>query len=510
MSNKSAGSERKRVPGVWSLMWLASALCAGASLGGLGGGVGGCGDDSDDAPADAGVAGQAASGGSAAGSGGSAGRSNTAGRNASGTPQLGAACTADADCAGGYVCDTELKQTERVPGAPGGQVENFLFGGGSCTPIRLGTYDQTGGRSCDPTEPRGSQGCGSNGVCTIVREVQSNSTVPAVGCRVACEPSAAESGCDRAGYACDLVESYCEDGCRSDAECKVGPVDTNGDGELDTLEYDAASPLHCDIATARCRHPGGARASGEACTTDTECAADGICIPSDATVAGQTFPEGLCSRVGCEYPGYECDKGTVCESLRPWLDESPSTPLCFQRCTVGAEPADVRLGKSGHGQGCRTGYRCHYNGGQGTEGGVCVGGNYNDVKSNNIGSQCKVDADCYSPYGMGACLFYSTTSTTPLPGICTVFDCAAPGLPSDLCGGGNECVSVGESDGTACLHHCKNASECPQGFACTDDDGVPGTPSNCIPACLTNTDCRTGEQCVRRTAQAQSGLCMLQ
>lgn len=502
MSTKSvitSSVAAKPVPGLWSLLWLASALCMGATF------VGACGDDSHDGQtADGGVAGGA--GRAAAGSGG-----GSAGRKATGTAQLGAACKTDADCAGGYVCDVEIKQTEKVPGAPSGSVDNVVFSGGSCTPIKLATYDQTGsGRSCDPTQPRGSQGCGSDGQCAVVREVQSNASVPAVACRVSCEPSAAESGCDREGYACDLVEGVCEDGCHSDTECRISALDTDGDGQADQLEYDGSSPNHCDLKTARCRHPAGASASGEPCADDTECAEDGQCLPASSPVAGQTFPGGLCTRIGCQYPGFECDKGTVCESLRPWLDESPSIPLCFQHCTVGAEKEDFRLGKSGHGEGCRDGYRCHYNGGPGTDGGVCVGGNYNDVKTNNIGSQCKTDAECYSPFGMGACLFYSTSSTQQLPGICTIFDCAAPGMPADLCGSRNECVSVGSSDGTSCMHHCSSADECPQGFACTDDDGEPGTPSNCIPACLTNADCRSKEQCVRRTAMAQSGLCMLQ
>ena len=498
MSTKSA-ERYEGVAGVWSLLWLASALYAGAAC------MSACGDDATDSQmTDAGAAGNTG-GRAAAGSGGSSGR------KATGTPQLGAACKTDSDCGGGYVCDVEIKQTEKVPGAPSGSVENFVFAGGSCTPIRLATYDQTGsGRSCDPVESRGAQGCGSEGLCAVVREVQSNANVPAVACRAACEPSAAKSGCDREGYACDLVEGVCEDGCHTDAECKIAAVDTNGDGELDTLEYDASSPSHCDAKTARCRHPSGARASGETCKDDNECAEDGLCITADASVAGQAFPGGLCTRLGCQYAGYECDKGTVCEALRPWLDESPSAPLCFQHCTVGAEGPDLKLGKAGHGQGCREGYRCHYNGGPGTDGGVCVGGNYNDVKTNNLGAACKTDAECFSPYGMGTCLFYSTSATQPLPGICTIFDCAAPGMPADLCGGGNECVAVGSSDGTACLHHCKSATECPQGFGCTDDDGEPGTPSNCIPACLSNTDCRSNEQCVRRTAMAQAGLCQLQ
>lgn len=440
---------------------------------------------------------EAGSGGAKAGSGGSGGK---------GEPQLGAACERDAECSGGYVCDAEMKMSIPAQGAPGGAVDQYLFFGGSCTPKRATVYDM-GMVSCDPRKAIGSQGCGADGVCDAVAQTQSGFLV---GCRKQCDPAAEESGCAM-GYECGFTDEYCSEGCQSDADCRIGPpIDTNGDGAPDMLSYDAESAVTCDPKTSRCVHPAGGQASGQSCMRDDECPQDGVCITDKAQIAGQRFPGGSCTRQGCDLPGRECEAGTACESLRPWLGESPTEPLCFQQCKVGAEAADLRLGATGHGQGCREGYRCHYNGGPGADAGVCVGGNYNAVTTNNIGAECKTNTDCYSPFGLGYCLVYQLPTGQALPGICTLFDCAVPGMPTDLCGEGNECVATGDGDETNCQHHCKDASECAKGFACTDDDDDAKTPKNCIPPCLTDADCRTGEKCIIVSASSSVGLCQLQ
>jgi hypothetical protein len=142
-----------------------------------------------------------------------------------------------------------------------------------------------------------------------------------------------------------------------------------------------------------------------------------------------------------------------------------------------------------------------------------VGGNYNDVTKNNVGASCKTDAECYSPYGLGTCQTFRLKASDPVAGICTIVDCGAPGLPADLCGEGNECVSGGDTDETSCDHHCKDATECPMGFACTDDDNIKATPKTCIPPCRTDADCRSGEKCtvVGTTSSGNSlSLCRLQ
>jgi hypothetical protein len=235
-----------------------------------------------------------------------------------------------------------------------------------------------------------------------------------------------------------------------------------------------------------------------------------VCLVDGAQLAGQSFPGGHCTRPACDYPANECDNDTVCESLRPWLGDSESPPLCFQSCKVGAESTDLRIGVKGHGEGCREGYRCHYNGGAGADSGVCVGGNYNAVTANNIGQTCETNADCYSPFGLGYCAKYQIGNVL-LPGNCTLLDCSVAGLPVDICGDKNACVSQGpNTDETSCEHSCKDATECGNGFACTDADGDSDTPNTCIPLCESDANCRAGEKCIIADTARMLAVCQLQ
>jgi hypothetical protein len=245
---------------------------------------------------------------------------------------------------------------------------------------------------------------------------------------------------------------------------------------------------------------------------DEDCSDDGICITGDSSVAGHLFPSGYCTKIGCDVEGRSCSSGSDCAPLRPILDANATDAICLTKCTVGAETESLRIGTSGHGQGCRAGYRCYYNGGVGAESGVCVGGNYNSVVDNNVGKGCEQNSDCYSPYGAGRCLRYGLTSTTSSNGICTLFDCNAPGLPDDVCGSGNECVSS-STDQTLCMHNCNDAGKCPATFACADDDGLPASPSVCYPVCEKASECRPNETCRAFTGQAAGqtfGQCVLQ
>jgi hypothetical protein len=137
---------------------------------------------------------------------------------------------------------------------------------------------------------------------------------------------------------------------------------------------------------------------------------------------------------------------------------------------------------------------CQWNGSgtSGTNGG-CIPGRYSAITTSNVGSGCTSNADCYSPYGYGACVD---------PGICMIFDCAAPGIPSTVCGTGNQCVDLGGPD-SVCTKSCTSATECPTGSACADVDASAITPDVCWPACATSADCRAGETC-----SATTGTCI--
>jgi hypothetical protein len=402
------------------------------------------------------------------------------------------ACKSDADCPNNTFCDREIAGMVTVSGAPGGMIDQSLFPGGSCSPRPLVMFDSMA--ACDSSLPQPAQGCGNDGACVL--ENLNDATYAA--CRAACEPSATASGCTRSGYTCDFGLHACIEGCRADADCRVITEDTNGDGAPDALAYDRTSQAFCDQKTARCSHPGSASVPvGSSCERLDDCSPNGTCLDASRSLGGLDFPGGYCTEVGCDVKGRECmGEHTVCEPLRPELGTTSDAPLCLTSCEVGAEPEADRLGAHGHGQNCREGYRCHYNGGEGAQSGVCVGGVYTPVTKNNVGQTCVSDSDCYSPYGYGTCLLYSATSARIRAprGTCAILDCAAPGLPDDICGAGNECIPF-SGDLTFCIHNCASADDCAAGYACVDEDDDPSSAKICFPACAKVADCRSGERC---------------
>jgi hypothetical protein len=456
-----------------------------------------CGDDDDTSKPDAGP--DAAVSGNDA----SVSRDGAVAQDA-GTQALFGPCVSDADCPEKTFCDKEIAGSIPVSGATGNMIDRSLFVGGSCTPKTLAPYDSEG--ACDSSLPQAAGGCGPKGRCVL--ESLNDDTYAA--CRAACEPSATTSGCSREGYTCDFGVHACIEGCRSDDECRVIAKDTNNDGAADALAVDTNSEAFCDKKTFRCAHPGTAKVeTGHACARVDDCGANDECLSGESVAGGLDFPDGYCTTLGCDVKGRECNgQGAVCAPLRPILASGSDTSLCLMSCKVGAEPEELRVGANGHGLGCREGYRCHYNGGDGADDGVCVGGLYNDVKTNNGGKACKSNAECYSPYGMGACLQYSATEARiqAPTGTCTILDCNAPGIPDDICGVGSECIAFA-SDVTFCIKNCSTAAECAAGYACTDDDADPSTPSVCFPACVKNSDCRTSERC-QIAANADAGRCV--
>jgi hypothetical protein len=420
---------------------------------------------------------------------------------------FGEGCEGTDDCAPRLFCDREVDQSFDADDLPPGtaQVPSSAFPGGVCTRLPAAPYDDTGsGGSCDPSLAAGEQGCGADGVCVAV--LLDSGTVYA--CRPRCDASDTDGPCERFGYTCSFSVGACIEGCQSDEECRLLPVDRDGDGSIDAITYDDASNAVCDAKNFRCTTTeDGPGATGAACERADDCEADGYCIQPLRGLSDAAFPDGYCTKFGCDLPGRECEDGATCAPLRPLRSNARTAPACFTTCKIGAEPADDRVGAKGHGQGCREGYRCHYNGGAAEEGeGVCVGGNYNDVRKNNVGQACETDADCYSPFGLGACLTL-TVNGISVGGACTIEDCAVPALPGDVCGPGNQCIGL-NGDTTFCVHSCATADDCGAGSACTDDDDDPSTPKICYPVCRTDDDCRKGdERCDVASGQA-AGQCV--
>ena len=138
---------------------------------------------------------------------------------------------------------------------------------------------------------------------------------------------------------------------------------------------------------------------------------------------------------------------------------------------------------------------------------MCVGGVYNAVSKNNVGEACKTDADCYSPYGLGNCIALSVSGVQPSGSVCTIMDCSVPGIPTDVCGAGNDCIGL-NGDVTFCVQTCEDATQCAAGYACADDVSDPATPKICYPACFATADCRKGQEVCNATATTMVGSCV--
>ncbi|MCC7018065.1 MAG: hypothetical protein IT564_12795 [Rhodospirillales bacterium] len=300
-------------------------------------------------------------------------------------------------------------------------------------------------------------------------------------------------------------------GCGVDDECRVARQDTNENGRLDPydrddnpegdrLVFDTESAAVCNPVTYRCDNPGTAGvAAGAMCDRDSQCEANGDCL----TAFGPGWPGGYCTKFGCDITGRGCAEPTDGSSV-VCQERGIGAPVCLTGCTVGAEIDSEEmdeLGPEGHGVGCRPGYTCVWNGedGEGEEdNGACVLGEYNDVTEPNVGAACEDEATCYSPFGAARCL---ANAAFGAQGYCTVFDCAAPGLPSDICGADATCVVVSRNGTTLCLAECAAPADCvaegedANGLGCVDYDGVASTAKVCFPACLTTADCQEGFEC---------------
>jgi hypothetical protein len=405
----------------------------------------------------------------------------------------GAACESAADCGGGF-CVPPAERSADIEGL--GELASELFPGGMCSNKPLAAFGSTNACDPDPTLSGVAQGCGACGVCMPMQVSTGFATV----CREKCTPSATDNGCSRDEYTCGFGSGACVEGCSSDEECRVYVKDNDGDGFSDAVVYDSASAARCDMATRRCKVDGKAGAqAGDPCVRDDDCEEDGLCLTADSGDQEIAFTGGACTKTGCRIAGLECAGDGECLAPRSW--DQPFGTMCTRPCQHGAEPAGDQLGVAGHGQGCRPGYMCSWNGEDAEPAGSCLPGNYNAIAANNVGAICDPDnrsADCFSPFGHGRCMTFG--SQTAEASFCTVFDCDTPGMPETVCGTGNTCLAL-DDDFNACFKTCTNASVCGAGLACVAL-GASG-PSVCTFGCKVDSECKTGEVCNRSGACVQ-------
>jgi hypothetical protein len=230
---------------------------------------------------------------------------------------------------------------------------------------------------------------------------------------------------------------------------------------------------------------------------DDDCEADGFCLVESSGDFDVPFTGGYCVKRGCKVAGLGCAGQGKCDSPRAYFEDEALGTVCARPCEVGKEASTDQLGAAGHGDTCRAGYMCMWNGAN-TAAGTCLPGNYNAVAANNMGVLCQKHSECYSPLGHGRCA--SMGSDAVSVSFCTVFDCGTPGMPMDVCGAGNVCARI-DTDLTACLKSCTDASTCAAGLACVS----LGTQKACVFGCESNAECRTGETCSRTTGACIKG-----
>jgi hypothetical protein len=412
--------------------------------------------------------------------------------------ELGGQCRgAELDCNGNLVCLTERTfelggPNDPIREYPPGENESFEiteFPGNYCTAAL----------TVSPTECTLEDALACDDICGVCTPAFLDADI----CLRQCQAEADTNSTCRVGYECDLLFDACDFGCSSDDDCRVFREDTNENGEPDPydpttmtgdqLVYDSESTYVCNPITNRCEHPGAPGVeAGDACTGNQQCEPNGICI--DEEFFG--FPSGYCSKIRCDID--PCTGDGICASL------GLGVPLCAESCQVGsgATPGNPST-YLGNTQGCRDAYTCFWSGLPDDPSGACVPGVFNDVTDNNIGADCADASQCYSPFGQGACgdadLVCSLIGDEPgacqVGFGCTVFDCAAPGIPVDVCGDDGACV-VMQGGLSLCVARCSSAENCLPGAACADLDGVPETLDTvCLPLCAGDTECRAGEIC---------------
>jgi hypothetical protein len=426
------------------------------------------------------------------------------GRRDAGPPppgcDVGNACDPTRGCVSSPYCIDEFDgeiggSSDPIMGLPGGgtAIPYTAWVDGYCS--NVAAIDSGG---CDPLDDLacGGPACG---VCLNSGQT-SVSGSPVTYCTRACAPSLTSNPC-RDTYACILGNDVCVPGCASHNECRVHRVDTNLNGRLDPydattnpggdrLAYDASTSAMCNFTTYRCTHNGTAGAdAGDPCFHDFQCERNGDCVPDDGPPGN--WPGGYCTKFGCDVPGNACAGGGKCQSRGLGIS------MCTDPCQVArTTSATDRFAPP---RDCRAGYACFWDGvlGAVADNGACVPGNYNSVRTPNIGATCTTEASCYSPYGLGQCRDFGAGLH------CTLFDCGAPGMPADVCGSAALCASVTGSTTTLCMETCTSASTCLPGSGCWDTTAAgieTGGVRVCFPGCLASADCRAGETCVGASA----------
>ena len=312
---------------------------------------------------------------------------------------------------------------------------------------------------------------------------------------------------------CDATQAFASD-CGADGVCSAGGMCTPI--ECGCIDCDAcAEGLSCVLGLCVAGGAGdcsGDTCKGKPCTTDASCdtltCRSGQCQP--ATWCGQ---DADCSAGTCDLTSNTCvtgggggdtdastggdDAGTdatggggtgkqLCRACPGGDDDCGGDELascvafggaayCLTECTTNNE--------------CPTGFQCFNVGGVGTR---CIPG------SGTCDRTC-IQEGC----GDGQVCEFDTGNCVPKLNACD--SCQK----DDYCGEGNRCVKFGPND-KKCVPQCAADDQCPQGAACTTEEGVkvckPSGAQCCFGASCGGDAC--GDACEGETPACWQGTCV--
>lgn len=227
------------------------------------------------------------------------------------------------------------------------------------------------------------------------------------------------------------------------------------------------------------------------CVEDYQCPGrGGFCRkPADG------YPLGTCSKT--------CDDRTVCEAYGTWnwcLPDETGRKTCVQKCLNGVDcsrPGYTCTGDIAGGAGscyplctgdqCGPTAECH------AESGRCFAPGALPKNKAANGAPCRANEDC----GSGRCSpeVRDGKATGWLEGMC-IGPCVLPA------GWNNNTIFAGDTlpPGT-----------CPGDMVCYPDSALErGEPGTCRPACVEDSDCRTGYACLKKLGAKEftNGFCL--
>lgn len=191
---------------------------------------------------------------------------------------------------------------------------------------------------CDIMDPT-SCGCegtvcaqGVNIAGTPIVFARPMQTAPEAFCVKRCTPNSTDRGGCPEGQACN-INGECRAACTSDVQCKIT---IRSDGRA--VVSDSSLPQTCNTTTGRCVNPGTPSARiGDACTSDGQCTADGVCLNNPAMP--NQFPGGYCTAACSETQA--CAVGSSCITFGMGAS---ARNRCLDDCVTNAD--------------CRSGYTC--------------------------------------------------------------------------------------------------------------------------------------------------------